>query len=136
MYHPGFASAWLSKSPTDDLTAYMGDGDWFKILTVTGRTEQSLDYNLPENAQFYDYFKSVWGTFRLDSYNFTIPASTPPGSYLLRFEHIFPNEVDAQFYVNCAHVEIVSSGEDEGTPEPLVQIPGVYTRGQPGTYSP
>jgi hypothetical protein len=71
----------------------------------------------------------------LKKYNFTIPASTPPGSYLLRFEHIFPNEVDAQYYVNCAHVEIVSSGEDEGTPGPLVKIPGVYTRGQPGTYS-
>lgn len=67
MYHPGFASAWLSKSPVDDLTAYQGDGDWFKILQVTGVTEQSLDYTLPENENMYDQFKSVWGTFQLGS---------------------------------------------------------------------
>ena len=67
MYHPGFASAWLSKSPTDDLDAYTGDGDWFKILVVTGRTEQSLDYSNPENEKHYDTYKSPWGTFRLTS---------------------------------------------------------------------
>ncbi|KAI0135874.1 glycoside hydrolase [Daldinia grandis] len=134
MYHPGIASAWLSKSPTDDLQNYAGDGDWFKILSVTGRTEQSLDFSLPENAKYYEQFKAVWGTFRLDSYNFTIPKTTPPGKYLLRFEHIFPNAIDAQFYVNCAHIEIVNPDAEVGTPGPLVEIPGVYTRGQPDVY--
>lgn len=67
MYHPGFASAWLSKSPTDDLDSYTGDGDWFKILVVTGRTDQSLDYSDPENEKLYDPYKSPWGTFRLTS---------------------------------------------------------------------
>lgn len=67
MYHPGFASAWLSKSTTDDLESYAGDGDWFKILSVTGRTEQSLDYSDPEWAPYYDVFKSVWGTYRVSS---------------------------------------------------------------------
>lgn len=67
MYHPGFASAWLSKAPTDDLDSYTGDGDWFKILQVTGVTDQSLDYTDPENEKYYDVFKSVWGTFRVDS---------------------------------------------------------------------
>ncbi|KAF3056224.1 extracellular glycosyl hydrolase family 78 protein [Daldinia childiae] len=134
MYHPGIGSAWLSKSPIDDLQKYAGDGDWFKILSVTGRTEQSLDYSLPENSRYYDQYKSVWGTFRLDSYNFTIPKTTPPGKYLLRFEHYFPNIIDTQFYVNCAHVEIVNPDTEVGTPGPLVDIPGVYTRGQPDVY--
>lgn len=67
MYHPGFASAWLSKSPTDDLDSYTGDGDWFKILSVTGRTDQSLDFSDPENAIYYDPYKAPWGTFRVDS---------------------------------------------------------------------
>ncbi|RYP26757.1 hypothetical protein DL768_011592 [Monosporascus sp. mg162] len=133
MYHPGFASAWLSKAPTEDLHAYNGDGDWFKILVVTGRTEQSIDLSDPENNP-YDPMKAIWGTYRADSWNFTIPAKTPPGKYLLRFEHIFPNQVDAQFYVNCAHVEIVSTSGDIGTPGPLAKIPGVYERGQPDVY--
>ncbi|CAH0002245.1 unnamed protein product [Clonostachys byssicola] len=133
MYHPGFASAWLSKSTTDDLESYAGDGDWFKILSVTGRTEQSLDYSDPESAPYYDVFKSVWGTYRVGSWNFTIPATTPSGKYLLRFEHIFPNQVDAQFYVNCAHVEIVNDGSS-GSPGPTVKIPGVYERGQSDVY--
>jgi hypothetical protein len=134
MYHPGFASAWLSKSPSDDLDTYTGDGDWFKILSVTGRTEQSVDFSDPVLAPFYDPFKAVWGTFRADSWNFTVPEATPPGKYLLRFEHIFPNEVDAQFYVNCAHVEIVNTNSAIGNPAPLVKIPGVYERGQPDVY--
>ncbi|RYO77278.1 hypothetical protein DL766_006384 [Monosporascus sp. MC13-8B] len=99
VYHPGFASAWLSKSPIDDLHAYTGNGDWFKILAVTGRTEQSIDLSDPENNP-YDPLKAIWGTYRVDSWNFTIPTKTPSGRYLLRFEHTFPNQIDAQFYVN------------------------------------
>jgi hypothetical protein len=133
MYHPGFASAWLSKAPNDDLDAYTGDGDWVKIMTVTGQEEQSHDWTSPEWAPKYDMFKSPWGTYLADSWNFTIPATTPPGKYLLRFEHIFPNAVDAQFYVNCAHVEVLNDGA-VGTPGPLVNIPGVYKRGQSDVY--
>ena len=66
-------------------------------------------------------------------WNFTIPRTTPPGHYLIRWESIFPNTQDAQFYVNCAHVRIVNEGvavEPEG--KYLVKIPGVYVRGQKG----
>ncbi|KAI0397805.1 lytic polysaccharide monooxygenase [Xylariaceae sp. FL0594] len=135
IYHAGITSAWLSKAPSDDLDAYTGDGDWFKILSVTGRTAQSLDYSDPANAGYFDEFKSLWGTYRLDSYNFTIPKATPPGKYLLRFEHIFPQEVDTQFYVNCAQIEVLENpnGGVEA-PAPVVRIPGVYTRGQPDVY--
>jgi hypothetical protein len=142
----------------DDLENYEGDGDWFKILSVTGRTEQSLDFTDPEWAPWTDYYKGVWGTFHLDSvshnlpltsgissiplpsislttrkrqYNFTIPVTTPPGKYLLRFEHVFPNEDNAQFFLNCAQIEVVNDGE-VGTPGPLAKLPGAYTRGQPG----
>ncbi|KAI0169709.1 hypothetical protein GGR52DRAFT_573764 [Hypoxylon sp. FL1284] len=133
IFHPGYAAAWLSKSPTDDLDAYEGDGDWFRILGVTKRTEQSLDFSLPENQKYAQYpFDIVWGTFALDSYNFTIAKTTPPGKYLLRFEHIYPDTKDTQYYVNCAQVEIVNDGAI-GTPGPTAKIPGVYQRGQPGT---
>ncbi|KAI0438779.1 lytic polysaccharide monooxygenase [Xylaria telfairii] len=108
MYHPGFASAWLSKAPSDNLGAYTGDGDWFKILSVTNRTEQSLNFSDPWAAKYYDQFKAIWGTYRLDSYNFTIPKATPPGKYLL------------------------SAGI--GAPAPMVKIPGIYKRDQSDVY--
>ncbi|KAF2005056.1 lytic polysaccharide monooxygenase [Amniculicola lignicola CBS 123094] len=137
VYHPGYLSAWLSKSPTDDLNAYKGDGDWFKILSVTGRTEQSIDFADPYFKPYGDALKRKWGAFYVDSWNFTIPATTPPGKYLLRIEHIFPNTQDSQFYPNCAHVDILppsSTPAAVGIPGPLVKIPGVYVRGQPDVY--
>ncbi|KAF2868281.1 glycoside hydrolase [Massariosphaeria phaeospora] len=134
MYHPGFGSAWLSKSPTEDLNAYAGDGDWAKILQIVERTEQSVDWTKEENKKKYDATKAWWGTWHADSWNFTIPVTTPPGKYLLRFEHIFPNKWDAQYYVNCAHIEVVNPSATVGTPSPTVKIPGVYTRGQPDVY--
>ncbi|KAH7128146.1 glycoside hydrolase [Dendryphion nanum] len=131
MYHPGFTSAWLSKAPGDDLNSYAGDGDWFKIMSVTGRTEQSANFSDP--AIPHDRAKDMWGTYSSESWNFTIPVTTPPGKYLVRFEHIFPNVYDSQFYVACAHVNILNSGS-VGTPGPLVKIPGVYKRGQSDVY--
>ncbi|KAF2122408.1 glycoside hydrolase [Lophiotrema nucula] len=132
MYHPGFGSAWLSRAPTDDLIAYTGDGDWFKILQIVNRTEQSV--NFTKEGLKPDPVKMMWGTYLADSWNFTIPAKTPAGKYLLRFEHIFANRQDSQFYVNCAHIEIVNPSQIVGTPGPLVKIPGVYVRGQPDVY--
>ncbi|KAK6953344.1 hypothetical protein Daesc_005647 [Daldinia eschscholtzii] len=147
MFHPGFGSAWLSKSTTDDLHDYAGDGDWFKILNVTGRTEQSIDFSLPEFERYKDSYDAQWGTFLLNSvrllrplrdksslYNFTIPESTPPGKYLLRWEHIYPIQRDSQIYVNCAHIEVVNPSDKIGTPNPTVKIPGVYKNGQPDLY--
>jgi hypothetical protein len=127
-----------------------------------GRESQSVDFTLPGNKSREDRSKSIWGTYLIESvnppfptslsphpstlyeeklsthtpnsqWNFTIPATTPPGQYLLRWEHIFPNAYDAQYYVNCAHVEVVNDGP-VGTPGPLVKIPGVYTRGQKDVY--
>lgn len=60
--------------------------------------------------------------------NFTIPLATPPGTYLLRLELPFPIKDwpgHSQWYVNCAHVEIV--GEGGGTPGPTIRIPDDYS---------
>jgi hypothetical protein len=69
-------------------------------------------------------------------WNFTIPKTTPPGLYLLRFEHIFLSPVDTQYYANCAHVKITNKAGSIGTPGPRVKIPGVYAIGQPGKCDP
>jgi len=46
----------------------------------------------------------------------------------LRIEHITAGDT-SQFYVNCAHADIV--GEGSGVPGPLAKIPGVYASHQP-----
>ncbi|KAH7110100.1 glycoside hydrolase [Dendryphion nanum] len=131
LYHPGPATAWLSAAP-GALNEYTGDGDWFKILSVVGRTAQS------ETPNDEYYWKHQWGTYQAKSWNFTIPATTPPGDYLLRFEHIYPLPVDSiqgsQYYANCAHVRVLNANANIGTPGPLVKIPGVYTFGQKEIY--
>lgn len=128
LYHPGPATAWLSRAP-GVLQDYEGNGDWFKILSVVGRTEQSVP---PDDNMVW---KHQWGMYQATNWTFAIPPSTPTGDYLLRFEHIYPLPVDslhgAQFYVNCAQVKIVNPST-AGTPNPLVNIPGVYTFGQKG----
>jgi len=47
--------------------------------------------------------------------NFTIPKTTPPGKYLLRMEQLMPMSTgyNAQFYVSCAHINIVGHGGGE-----------------------
>lgn len=57
LYHPGPATAWLSAAP-GALKDYEGDGEWFKILSVVGRTVQSV----PPNDEYY--WKHQWGTYQ------------------------------------------------------------------------
>jgi hypothetical protein len=65
---------------------------------------------------------------------FTIPASTPPGDYLFRIEHIGLHSASgkngAQFYISCAQITVTGSGS--GTPGPLVAFPGAYKSTDPG----
>jgi hypothetical protein len=82
LYHPGPASAWLSKAPSDDLDAYTGDGDWFKILNVITRTNQSIPIT---SAVFYP-FQAQWGTYLATS------VSASPHSNPISFDttHVYP----------------------------------------------
>jgi AA9 family protein len=78
MYHPGIGSAWLSRSESGDLDSYEGDGDWFKILQIVGRTEQSLDFAAENNKKLFDPYKSLWGTFNADSVGDPSPFRLSP----------------------------------------------------------
>jgi len=114
--HPGPAQVYMHR--TDDLVNDVGDGDWFKIA-----------YEGPINDTF-------WGTWVAPSteVNFTIPATTPPGTYLLRMEQFMPHTEFgySQWYVNCAHINVVGPGG--GVPGPLVKIPQVYREDDPGIW--
>lgn len=70
----------------------------------------------------------------LPGVNFTLPSALPSGQYLVRMEaialHVAETYGGAQFYISCGQVNVLNGGD--GTPGPLVAIPGVYTGYEPG----
>jgi hypothetical protein len=70
--------------------------------------------------------------------NFTIPAATPPGKYLMRAEHLNManggSYMTTEMFINCAHIEI--TGEGAGTPSPVTHFPGAFDAKDPGIWLP
>jgi len=117
--HPGPGFIYMSKAP-GSVSTYDGSGDWFKVYeTGLCRGGANTDGN--------------WCSYNKDRLEFTIPAKTPPGEYLVRIEHIGLHEGHrnrAQFYITCAQLKI--DGPGGGDPSPLVKIPGIYKAQDPG----
>lgn len=92
--HEGPGQAYLHRS--DNLETDLADGDFFKIATVGPLNDTFWKTKLPGTTDV----------------NFTIPLTTPPGTYLLRMEHMFVRDLwnYTQLFVNCAHVNIVGPG--------------------------
>jgi hypothetical protein len=69
--------------------------------------------------------------------NFTIPETTPPAKYLLRIEQFMPSASfnDTQWYVNCAHVNIIGSGGGSLEGYNYAKFPGTYDIMDPGELS-
>ncbi|KAK0736262.1 glycosyl hydrolase family 61-domain-containing protein [Apiosordaria backusii] len=112
IHHPGTYAAYLSPIPSEKTVKnYAGDGDFFKIW------EFGTYPNLTPETSYQD-------TWRLlaDPLTFPIPAATPPGQYLLRFEHVALHLASkrggAEFYPSCAHIEVVNAGWKSGGPKP------------------
>ncbi|KAH7305598.1 hypothetical protein B0I35DRAFT_413967 [Stachybotrys elegans] len=117
--HPGPGFVYMSKAP-GSVNSYDGSGDWFKVY------ESGLCGSNPGRD-------ADWCTWQKDRIEFTIPQGTPPGEYLVRWEHIGLHEGHvgkAQFYMECAQIKITGNGN--GQPGPLVKIPGVYSANDPG----
>ncbi|KAG8877849.1 hypothetical protein FRB98_006520, partial [Tulasnella sp. 332] len=66
------------------------------------------------------------------SWTSTIPASVPNGYYLLRFETIALHSQPAQFYPECAQIQVVGGGTLAPTAAELVSFPGAYSQTDPG----
>ncbi|KAF9697059.1 hypothetical protein EKO04_004592 [Ascochyta lentis] len=118
--HPGPAIVYMSKAPSTAQT-YEGDGDWFKIF------EGSICN--PSG----DFGKDAWCTWDKNQIEFTVPAGTPDGEYLIRSEHIGvhgAHDGQAEFYYSCAQVK-VTGGTGTALPTDTIKFPGGYKKDDP-----
>ncbi len=103
-----------------DVRDYEGDGGWFKVYE-----------DLICGPQF-PLQDTDWCSWDEAVTEFTLPADTPPGQYLVRMEHIALHGAesgDTEFYFTCAQIEVTGNGS--GSPGPLVSIPGLYDSEDP-----
>ncbi|KAH7345852.1 glycoside hydrolase [Pyrenochaeta sp. MPI-SDFR-AT-0127] len=116
--HKGPVMAYLKK--VSDATTDTGiGGGWFKI-------------------QQDGFDGTSWGVDRLIAnkgiQSVTIPRCIAPGQYLLRAElialHAAGQSMGAQFYMECAQINIVGASADK-TPA-TVSFPGTYKQNDPG----
>lgn len=77
-----------------------------------------------------------WGDGKMidqnSSWTTTIPATVPSGNYLIRFETIALHSLPAQFYPECAQIQITGGGNLAPTAAELVTFPGAYSATDPG----
>ncbi|PAV16696.1 glycoside hydrolase family 61 [Pyrrhoderma noxium] len=120
IYHPGVVNVYMAKAP-DSVDGWAGDGAvWFKVYQISAVTNGGQSITFPAEG--------------VPGVTFTVPSALPSGQYLVRMEaialHVAQTYGGAQFYISCGQVEITGGGN--GTPGPLVEIPGVYTGYEPG----
>lgn len=64
------------------------------------------------------------------SWTSTIPAATPNGNYMIRFETLAIHTANQpQFYAECAQLTVTGGGS--GSPGPTVKFPGGYSASDP-----
>jgi len=119
MEHPGPGLAYMSRAPNDNVVAYDGTGDWFKIYQEGVCTKG-------------DFTKDAWCTWGRNTLTAKIPAGTPSGEYLVRFEHIGVHRSHVnqpEHFVSCVQVKVTNGGN--GVPGPLVKFPAAYSAKDP-----
>lgn len=115
--HPGPLFAYMSKSTVANVSAYQGEGDWFKIYEMGVKTY--ANYSLA----------MTWLSDGWTKFDFKIPKDIENGQYLLRAEHIAvhsaggPDGAGAQFYIGCAQIDV--SGATGKKPSPVGKFPGI-----------
>ncbi|KAL1743524.1 glycoside hydrolase family 61 protein [Schizophyllum fasciatum] len=128
MYHAGVVNVYMADAG-EDAASYDGSGQkWFKVYEISAETDGGSTIS--------------WPGSNITTVTFDIPKALPSGEYLIRTEQIALHSASsfggAQFYLSCAQVKVTGGGN--GTPGPLVSIPGVYDGNEPGIkiniYSP
>jgi hypothetical protein len=122
--HPGPRTVYMSKAPST-AQKYEGDGAWFKIHE-DGLCDKS------------DIKTTSWCSWGKNNVEFSIPAGTPDGEYLVRAEHIGvhgAHDGQAEFYYSCAQVKVTGGGKG-ALPTDTIKFPGGYKKTDPSfTYS-
>ncbi|KAF7317571.1 hypothetical protein MKEN_00844100 [Mycena kentingensis (nom. inval.)] len=83
-------------------------------------------------------FNGTWGSGKMIAQNSTwtsvIPPTVPAGNYLIRFETIALHSLPAQFYPECAQIQISAGPVPSVAPTAaqLVTFPGGYSNSDPG----
>ncbi|KAJ8514278.1 hypothetical protein ONZ45_g8165 [Pleurotus djamor] len=120
IFHPGPINVYLAKAP-GNAHAFDGAGAvWFKVHEIRPVTNGGSSITFPPD--------------NISQFTFTLPSALPSGQYLVRVEHIALHSASAfagaQFYISCGQINVTGGGN--GTPGPLVAIPGVYNGNEPG----
>ncbi|KAF7797709.1 hypothetical protein EIP86_008909 [Pleurotus ostreatoroseus] len=106
--------------------------------TCTGVNSNSLEWFKIDEAGLLSgtVYSGEWGSGKMiadnSSWTTTIPATVPSGNYLIRFETIALHSMPAQFYPECAQIEITGGGSMAPTSAELVTFPGAYSNNDPG----
>ncbi|TFK53272.1 glycoside hydrolase [Heliocybe sulcata] len=114
------------------------------LLAYLAHVEDPLTMNVTNLSWFKIYASGLQsGTWATDTLianagkvNFTIPSCIPPGAYLLRHEIIAVHTAEtypgAQFYMECAQLNITSTGSTLPPPSLSASFPGAYQSTDPG----
>jgi lytic cellulose monooxygenase (C1-hydroxylating) len=106
--------------------------------TCTGVNANTLKWFKIDEAGLLSgtVYDGEWGSGKMiadnSSWTTTIPSSVPSGNYLIRFETIALHSMPAQFYPECAQINITGGGSRAPTEDELVSFPGAYSNNDPG----
>jgi len=106
--------------------------------TCTGVNANTLQWFKIDQAGLINgtVFAGFWGDGQMiaqnSSWTTTIPKTVPSGNYLIRFETIALHSLPAQFYAECAQINITGGGSLKPTSAELVFFPGGYSNSDPG----
>jgi hypothetical protein len=138
----------MAKAP-GKVIDFDGSGNvWFKVFEITAHADPTgkKEPTYPATSESsLDYRGLIVSSYRFVRHHFHDPKEPPdrtvsiahriPSSkikylrYLVRIEHIALHGAQhlggAQFYIACAQLAVTNGGN--GSPWPLVSIPGVYT---------
>ncbi|EAU80739.1 hypothetical protein CC1G_04849 [Coprinopsis cinerea okayama7 len=120
--HPSTTNIYMARAPNGvDVANWDGSGQvWFKVHEITAVTDGGRSIRFPSEG--------------MSTIEFNLPSSLPSGQYLVRIENVALHGASgfggAQWYLSCAQINVQGGGN--GTPGPLVSIPGVYNGREPG----
>ncbi|KAI5120273.1 hypothetical protein M0805_005330 [Coniferiporia weirii] len=109
--------------------------------TCTGVNANSLEWFKIDEAGLLSgtVYDGSWGAGQMiaqnSSWTTTIPSTVPSGNYLIRFETIALHSMPAQFYPECAQIQITNGGSLAPSGDELpsqVKFPGAYSNNDPG----